>query len=111
MTTRGIGRAAMGAVLDVTDELGARVRDEFEPYEGVYRLNDMGEYVAEEDWLNVWADRPSWWPHAWILADNGQHTSDEVSRMSVEEIEAAYGDPTFEPEYAFYTEAGEEGLL
>lgn len=106
-----IGTAVMQQILDVTDELGARVRDEFEPYEGVYRLNDMGEYVAEEDWLNVWADRPSWWPHAWMLADNGQHTSDEVSRMSVEEIEAAYGDPTFEPEYAFYTEAGEEGLL
>lgn len=111
MTTRGIGRAAMGAVLDVTDELGARVRDEFEPYEGVYRLNDMGEYVAEEDWLNVWADRPSWWPHAWMLADNGQHTSDEVSRMSVEEIEAAYSDPEFELEYAFYTEVGGDGMM
>ena len=46
-----------------------------------------------------------------MLADNGQHTSDEVSRMSVKEIEAAYDDPAFEPEYAFYTEAGEEGLL
>lgn len=44
---------AMGRILDVTDELRACVRDEFEPYEGVYHLNDMGEYVAEEDWLNV----------------------------------------------------------
>ena len=50
-----IGSEAMGRVLDVTDELRACVRDEFEPYEGVYRLNDMGEYVSEEDWLNVWA--------------------------------------------------------
>lgn len=31
--------------------------------------------------------------------------------MSVEEIEAAYGDPAFEPEYAFYTEADEEGMV
>lgn len=106
-----IGKESMDRILDVTDELRACVRDEFEPYEGVYRLNDMGEYVAEEDWLNVWAAYPGWWPHAWMLADNGQHTSDEVSRMSVEEIEAAYGDPEFYPEYAFYTEADEEGLL
>lgn len=106
-----IGSEAMDRILDVTDELRACVRDEFEPYEGVYRLNDMGEYVAEEDWENVWADRPSWWPKAWMLADNGQFTSDEVSRMSVEEIEAAYGDPGFYPKHAFYTEAEEEGLL
>lgn len=105
-----IGTATMDQILAVTDKLRACVRDEFEPYEGVYRLNDMGEYVSEEDWLNVWADRPSWWPHAWMLADNGQHTSDEVSRMSVEEIEAAYADPAFEPEYAYYTETDEEGL-
>ncbi|MDM8271844.1 hypothetical protein [Thermophilibacter provencensis] len=106
-----IGKRAMDAILDVTDELRACVRDEFEPYEGVYRINDFGECVSEEDWLNVWAAYPSWWPHAWILADNGQFTSDEVSRMSVEEIEAAYGDPAFEPEYAFYTEAGEDGMM
>ena len=106
-----IGSETMGRILDVTDELRACVRDEFEPYEGVYRLNDMGEYVSEEDWLNVWAAHPGWWPHAWMLADNGQHTSDEVSRMSVEEIEAAYNDPGFYPEFAFYTEAGEDGLM
>lgn len=104
-----IGTAVMQQILAVTDELRACVRDEFEPYEGVYRLNDMGEYVSEEDWENVWADRPSWWPHAWMLADNGQYTSDEVSRMSVEEIEAAYADPAFEPEFAYYTEVDEEG--
>lgn len=106
-----IGSDVMGRILDVTDELRACVRDEFAPFEGVYRINDLGEYVSEKDWENVWTDRPSWWPKAWVLADNGQHTPDEVSRMSVEEIEAAYGDPGFYPEYAFYTEAGEEGLL
>lgn len=30
--------------------------------------------------------------------------------MTVTEIEAVYDDPCFEPEYAFYTEAGEDGL-
>lgn len=104
-----IGTAAMQQILAVTDELRACVRDEFEPYEGVYRLNDMGEYIAEEDWENVWAGYPAWWPKAWMLADNGQFTSAQVSAMSVEQIEAAYADPAFEPEYAFYTEADEEG--
>ena len=117
--------AANGKVVEVKDyntENGAQIQlwdnanAEWQQWsfvragEGVYRINDMGEYIAEEDWENVWADRPSWWPKAWMLADNGQFTSDEVSHMSVEGIEAAYADPAFEPEYAFYTEADEEGL-
>lgn len=101
----------MQQILAVTDELRSCVRDQFAPFEGVYRINDFGEYVSEEDWLNVLAGYPAWWPHAWMLADNGQHTSDEVSRMSVEEIEAAYSDPEFELEYAFYTEVGGDGMM
>ena len=99
-----IGTTAMQRILAVTDELRACVRDQFAPYEGVYRINDFGEYISEEDWLNTWAAYPLWWSHAWMLADNGQYTSAQVSAMSVEEIEAAYADPGFEPEYAFYTE-------
>ena len=106
-----IGREIMDQILDVTDELHAYIRDEFEPHEGVYRLNDFGEYVSEKDWLKVWGGHPTWWPKAWLLADNGQYTSDEVSAMSIAEIEAAYSDTTFYPEYAFYTDAGEDGLL
>lgn len=105
-----IGSEAMGRVLDVTDELRACVRDEFEPYEGVYRINDFGEYVAEEDWENVWADCPGWWPKAWLLADNGQFTAEQVSRLSVEQIEALFESPAFEPEFAYYTDAGEDGM-
>lgn len=104
-----IGTAIMDQILAVTDELRSCVRDEFAPHEGVYRINDFGEYVAEEDWLNTWAAYPLWWMHAWLLADNGQHTSAQVSAMSVEQIEAAYADPAFEPEYAYYTETDEEG--
>lgn len=105
-----IGSEAMGRILDVTDELRACVRDEFEPFEGVYRLNDMGEYVAEEDWENVWAGYPAWWPKAWMLADNGQFTADMVGRLSVEQIEALFESPAFEPEFAYYTDAGEDGM-
>ena len=30
--------------------------------------------------------------------------------MTVEEIEATFDNPVFEPEYAYYTEVDEEGL-
>ena len=86
-----IGSEAMVRVLDVTDELRACVRDEFEPFEGVYRINDFGEYVSEGDWERVWAGRPSWWPKAWMLADNGQFSAEQVGRLSVGEIEVVFG--------------------
>lgn len=105
-----IGTAAMQRILDVTDELRACVRPSFEPYAGVYRINDMAEYVSEEDWLDVWADRPDWWPKAWLLADNGQFTAEQVSRLSIEQIEALFESPAFEPEFAYYTDAGEDGM-
>ena len=105
-----VGTGAMGQILAVTDELRACVRERFEPFEGVYRINGMGEYVSEEDWESVWTGYPAWWPEAWLLADNGQFTDNEVSRMSVEEIEAACKDPEFYPEHAFYTEVDENGL-
>lgn len=105
-----IGKRAMDAILDVTAELKARVRSGFEPYQGVYRLNDMGEYVSEEDWERVWANHPSWWPHAWMLADNGQFSAEQVGRLSVEQIETLFDSPAFEPEFAYYTDAGEDGM-
>lgn len=101
--SKAIGEATMNRILGVTDELRACVEDCFEPYQGVYRLNDMGEYVSEGDWGRVWAGRPSWWPKAWMLADNGQ--------FSAEQIEALFDSPAFEPEYAYYTDAGEDGMM
>lgn len=106
-----IGVDVMEQILAVTDELRACVRESFEPLSGVYRINDVGEYVSKEDWESVWSSYPPWWSHAWMLADNGQYTSDEVSRMSIEEIEAACKDPGFYPEYAFYTDADEDGMM
>lgn len=42
-----------------------------------------------------------------MLANNGQHTADDVSRMSLDEIERAYDNPAFAPEFAYYTETDE----
>lgn len=106
-----LGEQSMDRILDVTDELEVCVREEFEPHEGVYRLNESGEYVSEGDWLNVWKSYPSWWEKAWMLADNGQYTASEIAAMTVAEVERACDDPNFEPEYAYYTEADERGLV
>lgn len=106
-----IGTRTMNEILRVTDELAPYVRDRFSPSEGVYRLNDTGEYVSEQDWSNVWRRHPSWWQKAWMLADNGQYPTSQVAAMSATEIERAYDDPNFEPAYAYYTQADEDGLL
>lgn len=101
---------ALIRILDVTDELRAHIKTVFEPNKGIYRLNDFGEYVSADDWERVWAQHPAWWEKAWMLVDNGRYDVFDVAEMTVEEIEHAYADPAFVPEYAFYTEAGEDGL-
>lgn len=84
------------------------------PIGGCYRINDFGDYVTEEDWDDVWDGHPLE-EKAWMLADNGRYTSDDVARMTPAEIEAAYdeGDiytDTYDqhPAYAYYTEKYEE---
>ncbi len=83
------------------------------PIGGCYRINDFGDYVTEEDWEEVWDGHPLE-EKAWMLADNGKYTSDDVAHMSPNEIEAAYdeGDiyiDTYGHEtYAYYTEKYEE---
>ena len=104
-----IGTETMDAILDVTDALLDSATNQFEPNSGIYRINDFGEYVSEKDWERIWSTCPRWWRDAWMLADNGQFRADDVAHMSVEEIERAVNDPEFYPEYAFYTEAGEDG--
>ena len=37
-----IGEAALEAIEEVSSELRGRIRERFQPYEGVYRLNDCG---------------------------------------------------------------------
>lgn len=112
MTTEMIGKMVLEKICnDASDGLHQFVKREFEPYAGVYRINDFGEYVSENDFINYWNAFPDWHVKAWMLSDNGQYTFDEVAAMTVQEIEAAYNDPYFEPEYVFYTELEEDGLL
>ncbi len=106
-----VGYDAVASILaDADKALRPLVRGEFEPNEGIYRLNDMGEYVSEDDFESYWEGKPDWHRMAWMLADNGRFTVRDVASMSVEQIGRAYEDPSFEPEIAFYTTADEDGF-
>ena len=106
-----VGPEAVDEILASSRGLEALVADSFAPNEGVYRIDDFGDYVAESDFDRFWAGRPAWHRMAWMLADNGQYSSSDVASMSIGEIEAAFDDPGFEPEYVFYTEADELGCV
>lgn len=72
--------------------------DTLEPGEPVFRVNDAGYYVTEEEWCRVWALAPEpWWERAWMITDNGQYDFDEVAAMTVAEVEAAWADPPLHP--------------
>lgn len=101
-----IGTDIMNAINKAAQELNGCVQEKFEPYEGVYRIND-GDYVSEKNWKKVWNQYPSWWPDAWMLAGNGTYSETDVAGMSIEEIHEAMEDADFE--IVFYTEADENG--
>lgn len=36
------------------------IKKSFEPCEGVYRIDDFGDYVPYEDWQKFWSAFPEW---------------------------------------------------
>ena len=88
----GIGTDTMNAINKAAQELNGCVQEKFEPYEGVYRIND-GDYVSEKNWKKVWNQYPSWWSDAWMLAGNGTYSETDVTDMSIEEINEAWKTP------------------
>ena len=102
----GIGTDTMNAINKAAQELNGYGQEKFEPYEGVYRIND-GDYVSEKNWKKVWNQYPSWWSDAWMLAGNGTYSETDVTDMSIREINEAMEDADFE--VVFYTEADENG--
>ena len=109
---RGIGIAEVDRVNEeVMRALLPKVQERFEPNEGVYRLGDWCGYApssAVEDYFDA---RPAWEFDCWILTDNGQYSPEQVAEMTVEQMAAARADDGFEPEYAFYTTADEDGFV
>lgn len=101
---RPIGKELLDQIMEAGSELRRYIREDFADGEDVYRVTDFAEYVSAKDWEQVWSKYPPFWEEAWQLADNGQYSSDEVARMSIAEIDAAFNDPAFYPEYTYFTE-------
>lgn len=80
------------------------------PYTDAYRINDWGEYVSLEDWNAFWKPYPDWYQKIWLLCDNGQLSTDDVKKMTLAEA-LDFFDNDFEPEIAYLTDTGEEGIV
>lgn len=78
--------------------------DEFAKGEGVYRINDDGDYVGAREYEEFWGKFPGWYSIAWIVTDNGQYTFDDVANMTMTELMRVYMSDDFDPEHAYYTE-------
>lgn len=100
--------------MDRIDAVATRLlkftRDRFRPHEEIYRINDFADYVSKRDFDAVWQEHPAWRVDAWMLSDNGSYTRDEICAMTISEIERAIAASSYDPQYAYYTEADEFGL-
>lgn len=104
-----IGRESVGNVLAAAEDFfSSRLLgfDEIEPFQTVFRLNDGGDCVSAGTFEAYWRGLPAWMLCAWMLADNGQYSAEEVSRMSEKQAVRLAQSPSFEPAHAFYTAAG-----
>lgn len=52
---------------------------EFEPYEGVYRVNDFAKYVSEDSWRKFWSAFPEWCEQVFMLHDNTRSDDYQVA--------------------------------
>lgn len=81
--------------------------DLLRPGEGTYCIGD-GNYVREADYDAFWEQLPAWHRWAWMTADNGDFTRDELADMAVDELYGHYVDcPCAE---VFWTEREDRGL-
>ena len=110
MNDRPIGPDTMNRIDAVAARLLKYTRDRFEPNEEIYRINDFADYVSKQVFDAVWQGHPAWWVDAWMLSDNGSYTRDDVCAMTIDEVERAITASSYEPQYAYYTEADEFGL-
>ncbi len=82
VSTQPVGGQFIDKTAEIAEKLFDRKQDWDDlPIGGCYRINDFGDYVTEDDWRDVWDEYPLE-EKAWMLADNGQYTTDEVAHMS-----------------------------
>lgn len=105
-----IGHDLAEAASDASAELRQYVKP-LPPNTDAYRINDDGDYVSVEDWHRVWDKYPSYFEHIWLVCDNGQFSRGEVENWTLGELERFFASDDFVPEYAYFTDTGEEGVL
>lgn len=89
---------------------------EFEPYEGVYRVNDFAKYVSEDSWRKFWSAFPEWCEQVFMLHDNAHSddywnfTCEVLSGLTPVEIgEQFEKSREYDLDYVFWTQADDEG--
>ena len=100
------------------DGLRKFIRERFKPYEGVYRIDAMGEYVSEKDWKKFWSALPGWCEQVFMLHDNAhsddyeEFTGHVLGSMTPDEIGEQYElSVNFELDCVWWTNADEDGCL
>ena len=98
-------------ILDKADEEFWKFFDQYSKdrpmrrWESGYIDVESGEWLSDRDFASFWETRPH--PvlemRAWMIADNGQLTEEEVCEMTPKEISAFYLSDGFEPEYVYWT--------
>lgn len=114
-----IGEAVVNDIETMAgDGLRKFIRERFKPYEGVYRINGIGEYVSEKDWKKFWSALPGWCEQVFMLHDNAhsddyeEFTGHVLGSMTPDEIGEQYElSVDFELDCVWWTNADEDGCL
>lgn len=92
------------------------IKKSFEPCEGVYRIDDFGDYVPYEDWWKFWSAFPEWCEWVFFLHDNAHSddywnfTTEVLGGLTPIEIGEQYdASSDYDIDFVFYTEADDEG--
>lgn len=92
------------------------IKKSFEPCEGVYRIDDFGDYVPYEDWRKFWSAFPEWCEWVFFLHDNAHSddywnfTTEVLGGLTPIEIGEQYdASSDYDIDFVFYTEADDEG--
>ncbi len=78
------------------------------PFTEVYRINES-DYVDYGVWERYWEDKPEIERDIWIVADNGQYSTEDLVGMPPEKISAIVESDDFEPENTYCTMTDDEG--
>ena len=87
---RPVGEAFLHDADDIAANLYADKQEWAQlPAGGCYRINDMGDYVSEQDWDRTWQDHELE-SKAWALSTLGQAPAAHIAGLTGEQIENTY---------------------